>query len=141
MRKIKADLRENKVSYMYSFKKGIHITTCIIETEVTYSDVFARRIRNYCPFNCFQVKVMGHAYCSKDDMYDRKLGERLAESRAKVELYRRIRNFIAGYRQTLLFEKADLDLQKARYESMIGREKGHIEWLKRHGDSGQGKPE
>jgi hypothetical protein len=39
-------------------------------------------------FSVFNIKVTGKSVCSEEDTFNPKLGERIAESRAKVKLYK-----------------------------------------------------
>ena len=120
MKRIKATLGEDNVKFFCNEKKGVVI--CKIESFIEYTSPEAL-------FSYKKVKSTGKAICGKDDKYDEVKGRQIAESRAKVELYRKIKEVIVELKHQFFNEEMDLTNQKARYERLIAKEKLHIEEL------------
>ena len=121
MKRIKATLGEDNVKFFCNEKKGVVV--CKIESYITH-DVFS----DYYP-RIIKVESTGKAICGKDDKYDEVKGRQIAESRAKVELYRKIKEVIIELKHQFFNEEMDLANQKSRYERLISKEKLHIEEL------------
>ena len=120
MKKIKATLNNHNVKFFCNEKKGVVV--CKIESYICFNS----------PLTIFQhqkIKSVGKAVCGKGDKYDEIKGRQIAESRAKVELYRKIKEAIVAFRNQFLNEEMDLAQQKSRYERLIAKEKLHIEEL------------
>lgn len=120
MKKIKATLNEDNVKFFCNEKKGVIV--CIIESYIRYSSLET-------PHDCIKIRCIGKAVCGKDDEYNEVKGRQIAESRAKVELYRKIKEVIVELKRQFFNEEMDLTNQKARYERLIAKEKLHIEEL------------
>jgi hypothetical protein len=50
-------------------------------------------------YHCLVIKVQGKSVCAEDDTFDAKTGERIAESRAKIRLYK--------FMQTLMYKLSE----------------------------------
>lgn len=120
MRRIKATLNEDNVKFFCNEKKGVVV--CTIESFIEYPS--PENLYNYK-----RVKSTGKAVCGKDDVYNEVKGRQIAESRAKVELYRKIKEVIIELKHQFFIEEMDLMNQKSRYERLIEKEKLHIEEL------------
>jgi len=120
MKRIKATLGDNNVRFFCNEKKGVVI--CKIESFINYHSPFIG-------FDYKKIESMGKAICGKDDKYDEVKGRQIAESRAKVELYRKIKEVIVELKHQFFNEEMDLTNQKSRYERLIAKEKLHIEEL------------
>jgi hypothetical protein len=120
MRRIKATLNDNNVKFFCNKEKGVVV--CKIESGIVYPTLSIGGIYK-------RVEALGKAVCGKDDVYDEVRGRQIAESRAKVELYRKIKEVIIELKHQLFNEEMDLANQKARYERLIAKEKLHIEEL------------
>lgn len=120
MKKIKATLNEDNVKFFCNEKKGVVV--CKIESFIEYASMND-------PFDYKKVEALGKAVCGKDDKYDEVRGRQIAESRAKVELYRKIKEVIVELKHQFFNEEMDLTNQKSRYERLIVKEKLHIEEL------------
>jgi len=120
MKRIKATLGDNNVKFFCNEKKGVVV--CKIESFIEYSSP-----EDLCNYK--RVESLGKAVCGKDDRYDEVKGKQIAESRAKVELYRKIKEVIIELKHQFFNEEMDLTNQKARYERLIAKEKLHIEEL------------
>ena len=121
MKRIKATLGEDNVKFFCNEKKGVVV--CKIESYITH-DVFS----DYYP-RIIKVESTGKAICGKDDKYDEVKGRQIAESRAKVELYRKIKELIVELKHQFFNEEMDLTNQKARYDRLISKEVSHIKEL------------
>ena len=120
MKRIKATLGEDNVKFFCNEKKGVVV--CKIESYICFNS----------PLTIFQhqkIKSVGKAVCGKGDKYDEIKGRQIAESRAKVELYRKIKEVIIELKHQFFNEEMDLANQKSRYERLIAKEKLHIEEL------------
>jgi hypothetical protein len=119
MRRIKATLGDNNVKFFCNEEKGVVV--CKIESYINY----------VTPTECIYKKVesTGKAVCGKDDEYNEVKGRQIAESRAKVELYRKLKEVIVELKHQFFNEEMDLANQKSRYERLIAKEKLHIEEL------------
>ena len=120
MKRIKATLNEDNVKFFCNEKKGVVV--CKIESYIEYASTGAR-------FNYKKVESTGKAVCGKDDEYNEVKGRQIAESRAKVELYRKIKELIVELKHQFFNEEMDLANQRSRYERLIAKEKLHIEEL------------
>lgn len=119
MKRIKATLGEDNVKFFCNEEKGVVV--CKIESFINYdtpTDYIYKK-----------VKSMGKAVCGKDDVYDEVKGRQIAESRAKVELYRKIKEVIVELKHQFFNEEMDLTNQKSRYERLISKEISHINEL------------
>ena len=120
MKRIKATLGDNNVRFFCNEKKGVVV--CKIESFIEYTSPEAL-------FNYKKVESTGKAVCGKDDVYDEVKGKQIAESRAKVELYRKIKEVIIELKHQFFNEEMDLTNQKARYDRLISKEVSHIKEL------------
>lgn len=120
MKRIKATLGENNVKFFCNEKKGVVV--CKITSYVVIDSP-------YLYYYTKKVESTGKATCGKEDVYDEVKGRQIAESRAKIELYRKIREFINDIKKQYFNEEMDLTNQKSRYERLIAKEKLHIEEL------------
>ena len=120
MRRIKATLGENNVKFFCNEEKGVVV--CKIESFIEYTSPEDL-------FNYKKVESTGKAVCGKDDKYDEVKGRQIAESRAKVELYRKIKEVIIELKHRFFNEEMDLTNQKARYDRLISKEVSHIKEL------------
>ena len=120
MRRIKATLGKDNVKFFCNEKEGVVV--CKIESFIEYTSPEEL-------FNYKKVKSIGKAICGKEDVYDEVKGRQIAESRAKVGLYRKIKEAIVELKHQFFNEEMDLANQKARYERLITKEKLHIEEL------------
>lgn len=121
MKRIKATLGNDNVKFFCNEKKGVVV--CKIESFIEYTspeDLFSYK----------RVKSIGKAICGKNDEYDEVKGRQIAESRAKVELYRKIKETIIEIKRQFLNEEMNLTDQQFRYERLITKELLHIEELK-----------
>lgn len=121
MRRIKATLGEDNVKFFCNEKKGVVV--CKIESFITYISTTFPYIKMK------KIESIGKAVCGKDDKYDEVKGRQIAESRAKVELYRKIKEVIVELKHQFFNEEMDLTNQKARYERLISKEVSHIKEL------------
>lgn len=78
--------------------------------------------------NTIHLKVVGHALCHENDLFDYTFGERLAESRAKQKMY----DFFAGlcnklcnYYVKLLSGENGVHQDLNKYNSLLQKEKKH----------------
>lgn len=83
----------------------------------------------------------GHSKCRQDDKYDSLLGERLAESRAKLNIYQFFYNLcdkLDDYYQEIMFgsvgvasngQPGSLASDLLKYEKLVNREKSHYNEL------------
>ena len=101
-------------------KKGVVV--CKIESGIVYPTLSLG-----CVYK--KVEALGKAVCGKEDKYDEAKGRQIAESRAKVELYRKIKEVIVELKKQFFNEEMDLANQKSKYERLISKEKLHIEEL------------
>ena len=120
MKKIKATLNEDNVKFFCNEKKVVVV--CIIESYVRYSSLET-------PYDCMKIRCIGKAICGKDDKYNEVKGRQIAESRAKVELYRSIKELIVELKRQFFNEEMDLANQKVRYERLISKKISHIKEL------------
>ena len=120
MKRIKATLGDNNVKFFCNEKKGVVV--CKIESFIEYHSPFTG-------FNYKKVKSTGKAVCGKDDEYNEVKDRQIAESRAKVELYRKIKEVIVELKHQFFNEEMDLTNQKARYDRLISKEVSHIKEL------------
>lgn len=120
MRRIKATLGENNVKFFCNEKKGVVV--CKIESFIELYSPFIQ-------YDFKKVESIGKAVCGKDDKYDEVKGRQIAESRAKVELYRKIKEVIVELKHQFFNEEMDLTNQKARYDRLISKEVSHIKEL------------
>lgn len=121
MKRIKATLSDNNVQFFCNPKKGVvvcKIKSCIVLPRIEDGGFYVKK-----------VEVKGMAICGKDDKYDEVKGRQIAESRAKVELYRKLKEVIVELKHQFFNEEMDLANQKSRYERLIAKEKLHIEEL------------
>ena len=121
MRRIKATLGDNNVKFFCNENKGVVV--CKIESFITYN------IPTFPYIKTKKIESIGKAVCGKDDEYNEVKGRQIAESRAKVELYRNLKEVIIELKHQFFNEEMDLASQKARYERLIAKEKLHIEEL------------
>ena len=121
MKKIKATLNNHNVKFFCNEKKGVVV--CKIESFITYNIITLPYVKTK------KVEALGKAVCGKDDEYNEVKGRQIAESRAKVELYRKIKEVIVELKHQFFNEEMDLTNQKSRYERLIAKEKLHIEEL------------
>ena len=121
MRRIKATLSKGNVKFFCNEKKGVVV--CKIESFITYNIITLPYVKTK------KVEALGKAVCGKDDKYDEVKGRQIAESRAKVELYRKIKEVIVELKHQFFNEEMDLTNQKARYERLISKEVSHIKEL------------
>lgn len=121
MRRIKATLGEDNVKFFCNEKKGVVV--CKIESFITYISTTFPYIKMK------KIESIGKAICGKDDKYDEVKGRQIAESRAKVELYRKIKEVIIELKHQFFNEEMDLTNQKARYDRLISKEVSHIKEL------------
>lgn len=121
MRRIKATLGEDNVKFFCNEKKGVVV--CKIESFITYISTTFPYIKMK------KIESKGKAICGKDDKYDEVKGRQIAESRAKVELYRKIKEVIVELKHRFFNEEMDLTNQKARYDRLISKEVSHIKEL------------
>jgi len=121
MKRIRATLNEDNVKFYCNEKKGTVV--CKITSNLGHIPVLDGK------FSFIDVEVIGKAVCGKDDKYDEVKGRQIAESRAKVELYRKIKEVIIELKHQLFNEEMDLTNQKARYERLISKEVSHIKEL------------
>jgi len=121
MKRIRATLNEDNVKFYYNEKKGTVV--CKITSNLGHIPVLDGK------FSFIDVEVIGKAVCGKDDKYDEVKGRQIAESRAKVELYRKIKEVIIELKHQLFNEEMDLTNQKTRYERLISKEVSHIKEL------------
>lgn len=120
MRRIKATLNDYNVKFFCNEKKGVVV--CKIKSY----------IRHFSPTQGYvfkEIESTGKAICGKDDVYNEVKGKQIAESRAKVELYRKIREVIIELKHQFFNEEMDLANQKARYDRLISKEISHIKEL------------
>lgn len=120
MRRIKATLNEDNVKFFCNEKKGVVV--CKIKSYIRY----------FSPTQGYvfkEVESIGKAVCGKEDKYDEVKGKQIAESRAKVELYRKIKEAIVELKHQFFNEEMDLANQKSRYERLISKEVSHIKEL------------
>jgi len=79
--------------------------------------------------SAFYLFEKSTAHCHEDDVYDEKLGEHVAESQSKRNIYLRARNFF-NYLGTGLSERCDtLVVLSDRYNELFKGEKTHIAQL------------
>lgn len=121
MRRIKATLGEDNVKFFCNEKKGVVV--CKIESFITYISTTFPYIKMK------KIESIGKAICGKDDKYDEVKGRQIAESRAKVELYRKIKEVIIELKHQFFNEEMDLTNQKERYDRLISKEVSHIKEL------------
>lgn len=121
MRRIKATLGEDNVKFFCNEKKGVVV--CKIESFITYISTTFPYIKMK------KIESIGKAICGKDDVYDEVKGRQIAESRAKVELYRKIKEVIVELKHQFFNEEMDLTNQKERYDRLISKEVSHIKEL------------
>lgn len=121
MRRIKATLGEDNVKFFCNEKKGVVV--CKIESFITYISTTFPYIKMK------KIESLGKAICGKDDKYNEVKGRQIAESRAKVELYRKIKEVIVELKHQFFNEEMDLTNQKARYDRLISKEVSHIKEL------------
>lgn len=121
MKRIKATLGEDNVKFFCNEKKGIVV--CKIESFITYISTTFPYIKMK------KIESIGKAICGKDDKYDEVKGRQIAESRAKVELYRKIKEVIVELKHQFFNEEMDLTNQKERYDRLISKEVSHIKEL------------
>lgn len=120
MKRIKATLSNNNVQFFCNEKKGVVV--CKITSYIEcLSPLVGTSFK--------EVESIGKAICGKEDVYDEVKGRQIAESRAKVELYRKIKEIIADLKWRYSNEVLDLVNQRSRYERLIAKEKLHIEEL------------
>jgi len=120
MKRIKATLGDNNVKFFCNEKKGVVV--CKIESFIELDSPFIL-------YDYKKVEALGKAVCGKDDVYDEVKGRQIAESRAKVELYRKIKEVIIELKHQLFNEELDLANQRARYDRLISKEVSHIKEL------------
>ena len=121
MKRIKATLGEDNVKFFCNEKKGVVV--CKIESFITYISTTFPYIKMK------KIESIGKAICGKDDKYDEVKGRQIAESRAKVELYRKIKEVLIELKHQFFNEEMDLTNQKARYDRLILKEVSHIKEL------------
>lgn len=121
MKKIKATLNDHNVKFFCNKEKGVVV--CKIDSYICFD------YPQFINFRCQKIKAIGKAVCGKEDTYSEVKGKQIAESRAKVELYRKIKEAITELKTQFFNEEMDLANQKARYERLIAKEKLHIEEL------------
>lgn len=121
MKRIKATLGDDNVKFFCNEKKGVVV--CKIESFITYISTTFPYIKMK------KIESVGKAICGKDDKYDEVKGRQIAESRAKVELYRKIKEVIVEIKHQFFNEEMDLTNQKARYDRLISKEVSHIKEL------------
>lgn len=121
MKRIKATLGEDNVKFFCNEKKGVVV--CKIESFITYISTTFPYIKMK------KIESIGKAICGKDDKYDEVKGRQIAESRAKVELYRKIKEVIVELKHQFFNEEMDLTNQKERYDRLISKEVSHIKEL------------
>ena len=118
--KVKAPL-ENLIRFSVNEEK--RTVVCIIHTVIDYEMPFA-----FCNGGD-EVIVKGIAKCSKDDKFDVTLGKRIAESRAKVALFRELKNKSLDLFKETKQASIEYNLQAVKYDNLITKEKQHIENL------------
>ena len=121
MRRIKATLSKGNVKFFCNEKKGVVV--CKIESFITYNIITLPYVKTK------KVEALGKAVCGKEDKYDEAKGRQIAESRAKLELYRQIKEVIIELKHQFFNEEMDLTNQRARYERLISKEVSHIKEL------------
>ena len=92
----------------------------------------------------YEISVTGKAICSENDTNDPKLGERIAESRAKLSLYKFMRTLlkkVCGIQSKELFGKSQVSIpidyldrysitgQYIRYCNLYDKERIHLQSL------------
>ena len=120
MKRIKATLNDNNVKFFCNEKKGVVV--CKIESGIVYPTLSMGYVYK-------KIEALGKAICGKDDEYNEVKGRQIAESRAKVELYRKLKEVIVELKHQFFNEEMDLTNQKARYERLISKEVSHIKEL------------
>ena len=111
MRRIKATLGENNVKFFCNEKKGVVV--CKIESFIELYSPFIQ-------YDFKKIESIGKAVCGKDDKYDEVKGRQIAESRAKVELYRKIKEVIVELKHQFFNEEMDLTNQKRKFLILRG---------------------
>lgn len=92
--------------------------------------------------NSFHVRTVGKASCHENDSFDYILGERIAESRAKIKLYTFLYKLCYRFYEyycNILFGTIVVDIgcdnclanDIKKYESLLNKEKKHLEQLLR----------
>lgn len=119
MKRIKATLGEDNVKFFCNEEKGVVV--CKIKSYITFSPVKGPVFKT--------IESIGKAVCGKNDKYDEVKGRQIAESRAKVELYRKIKEVIVELKHQFFNEEMDLTNQKERYDRLISKEVSHIKEL------------
>lgn len=71
-----------KESENYFINEDAKTIACVVELEMSYKD-------SYMLF-----KASGKAKCSEHDVYDEKIGKRIAYTRAKIKALREMREFL-----------------------------------------------
>lgn len=74
----------------------------------------------------FEFHTRGIAKCSPQDVYNAKLGEALAESRATLKLYKRISITQKQAKKGVQMLIHDLNLDTTRYNELVVKEKAHL---------------
>lgn len=121
MRRIKATLNDHNVKFFCNKEKGVVV--CKIDSYICFD------YPQFINFRCQKIKAIGKAVCGKEDTYSEVKGRQIAESRAKVELYRKIKEAITELKTQFFNEEMDLANQKARYDRLISKEVSHIKEL------------
>ena len=97
---------------------------------------------NLTQYYCWLIKVQGKSVCAKDDTFDVKTGERIAESRAKIKLYKFMQSMttqLCEYYYALVYGKQgkavsnflhpnddSLYATNKRYTGLLDHERHHL---------------
>ena len=121
MKKVKAPL-ENCIKF--SVNEDKKTVTCIIKTYPLYEVPFDNLLQ-YGD----DITVVGIAKCSPNDEFNETTGRRIAESRAKAELFRKLRDFTQGLADKTQIALENYELRVLELQRLINKEKEHIENL------------
>lgn len=109
---------------------------CILECSVPelpylhkISDTYFGKTQGFNFSNNFEVK--GVAKCRPGDEYDEELGMKIAESRATIKAFDKVRRAIEEYKDFVGKEWDKLNTSVDFFECVLGRECMHLESLTR----------
>jgi len=68
-----------------------------------------------------EFSVKDQAKCHPDDEFDKKFGEHLAERRASVKVFAKVKQILNEYAKRLCFEVTDLNADLAKIEFMLDK--------------------
>lgn len=119
------------------FTHSNNTTVCTIKSEyiMSQNDVNLRGLRDLAKYlnvkeiGDFKFTVTARTTCKSPDKFDKILGERIAESKAKIKLGKKLKRINSNLINSLMTSVYMFSLNNAKFEVFIETEKKHLKDL------------